>query len=105
MARLFSQIATFYIIGIVLSLTQNSLSQRQNIDPETKRKIDDFIQNLYLPASRTSTLGLAIVQNDGEVLYTNGYGYADQDKMILNGNETQFLIGSTTKVFHILTLY
>ncbi|CAL8138663.1 unnamed protein product [Orchesella dallaii] len=95
----YSQLVKFSIIGIILSISRNSFSQGQNIDPEIQTKIDDFIQNLYLPATKTSTLGLSIVQNDGEVLYSTGFGYADQDKMIPNGNNTQFLIGSTTKSF------
>ncbi|CAL8109668.1 unnamed protein product [Orchesella dallaii] len=96
-----TEIASLFIIGIVffLSHTQTSLSQGQNIDPEIRSKIDDFIQNTYLPATNTSTLGLAIIQNDGELLYSTGFGYADQEKMIPNGNETQFLIGSITKSF------
>jgi len=99
-ASLFSRhlIVSIYFIGVVLSLVQNSVSQGRNIDPETRRKIDDFIQNVYLPASKISNLGLAVVQNDGEILYTTGFGYADQEKMIPNGNNTQFLIGSVTKV-------
>ncbi|CAL8109663.1 unnamed protein product [Orchesella dallaii] len=99
MSPFFSQLVSFCIIGIILSLSRNSFSQGQNIDPEIRSKIDDFIQNIYLPATKTSALGLSIVQNDGEVLYSTGFGYADQEKMILNGNDTQFLIGSTTKSF------
>ncbi|ODM91081.1 Gigasin-6 [Orchesella cincta] len=63
MATTFQQTATLFIIGAILSLTQG-----QNIDPEIQEKIDDYIQNFYLPATQTSTLGLSIVQNDGEVL-------------------------------------
>ncbi|CAL8109666.1 unnamed protein product [Orchesella dallaii] len=99
MSPFFPQLVSFCIIGIILSLSRNSFSQGQNIDPEIRAKIDDFIQNIYLPATKTSALGLSIVQNDGEVLYSTGFGYADQEKMILNGNDTQFLIGSTTKSF------
>ncbi|ODN01541.1 Esterase EstB [Orchesella cincta] len=99
MARIILQILSFCVLGLLLSLPQLSVSQNQNIDPAIQGKIHDFIQNVYLPATKTSTLGLSIVKNDGEVLYSTGYGYADQEIFIPNGNQTQFLIGSTTKSF------
>ncbi|ODN01571.1 Protein flp [Orchesella cincta] len=86
-------------MGIILTLPQNSHTQGQNIDPEIRSRIENFIRNVYLPATKTSSLGLSIVQKDGEVLYSTGYGYADQEKSIPNGNQTQFLIGSITKSF------
>lgn len=68
----------------------------RNIDPTVKEKIDDFITNVFLPYSGVSGLGLSVVQNDGELQYATGYGLAD--KKTRNGNNTQFLLGSVTKV-------
>ncbi|CAL8109662.1 unnamed protein product [Orchesella dallaii] len=70
----------------------------QNItDLEIQKKIEDFINNVYLPQSKVTGFGLSVVQNNGEVVYGTGFGFADQEKGIPNGNQTQFLIGSVTK--------
>ncbi|CAL8109665.1 unnamed protein product [Orchesella dallaii] len=70
----------------------------QNItDLEIQKKIEDFINNVYLPESKVTGFGLSIIQNNGEVVYGTGFGFADQEKGIPNGNQTQFLIASVTK--------
>lgn len=75
----------------------------QGIDPEKVAKIEEFIKSVYLPNAGVSTLGLTIVRTgDQQVLYTSGYGLANQDEQITNGNDTQFLIGSITKVRLVL---
>lgn len=89
------------IVGIVLfgSLPSSlGFGNIRNIDPVIKQKIDDFIEQVYFPVAEISSLALAIVKDDGELLYTTGFGYADQEKRIPNGNQTQFCIGSITKV-------
>lgn len=93
-----------FVTIILLSSTSISLSQKRQIDPEVERKINDFINNVYLPSAKVSTLALTIVQNDGQVLYTNGYGWANEEKKIRNTNETLFIIGSVTKSVTALTL-
>lgn len=87
------------LLGLILGtcFVHSSFTQR-NIDPEIQKQIDDFINDVYLPYSQISSMGLTIVKDDGQLLYTTGYGFADHEKGIPNGNQTQFLIGSTTKV-------
>lgn len=82
--------------GIVLFLTLGA--HAGSLDPEIIKFIDETITEAYFPRAKISKMGLTIVQNDGEILYTTGYGYANEEKGILNGNNTQFLIGSVTKV-------
>lgn len=89
------------VVGLaLLSLCpQSSLSQNR-IDPETQKKIDDYIQGTWLP-NKDLGLILTVVRDNGELLYTTGYGMADIEKQIPNDNRTQFMIGSITKVrFH-----
>ncbi|CAL8109669.1 unnamed protein product [Orchesella dallaii] len=81
------------VVGVII--IDSSRSQT-----DIKEKIHDFIENVYLPASNITALGLSVVQitgNEGELVYSTGYGYADLEKLIPNGNETQFLVGSITK--------
>lgn len=75
-----------------------SASAARKVTPVLEYQIDNYIRQVYLPEAHVSSLGIAIVSNDGGVLYTNGYGWANQEKFISNTNETQFNLGSSTKV-------
>lgn len=83
------------LFSIALCAGQGSIRQ---IDPEIQKEIDDFMNDVYFPLSNVTKLGLAIVQNNGQVLYTTGYGLADEEKGVPNTNQTQFLVASITKV-------
>lgn len=89
-------------LGLILGICylQISVAQR-SIDLSIQHQIDDFVTNIYLPYSNISSMGLIIVKDNGTILYTTGYGFADHAKGIANGNQTQFLIGSVTKVILI----
>lgn len=89
---------------IIFRYFQGSNSQKRQLDPIIEGKINEYIHNVYLPAANVSTLSLAIVQNDGEVLYTNGYGWANEERQIPNSNETQFMIASISKSFTAVAL-
>ncbi len=89
------------LLGLILGCFVHSSLAQRNIDPEIQKQIDDFINDVYLPSSQISSMGLTIVKDDGQLLYTTGYGFSDHEKGIPNGNQTQFLIGSTTKVILI----
>lgn len=75
-----------------------------SIDGVLQKRIDTFVENIYLPQMGVSGCALALVQNDGEILYTTGYGYADHSQKIPNGNKTQFLVASISKVQYFVTL-
>jgi len=83
------------ILGIFTAVCiSNAVSQ---LDPSIKQEIDDLIQDEYFTKGRISAIGLAIVK-DGEVLYTNGYGYRDRENSIPADSSTLFFIGSISKV-------
>jgi len=73
------------------------------LEPGVQQKIDELIQDEYFTKGKISALGLAIVK-DGEVLYTNGYGYRDIENSIPADSSTLFYIGSISKV-KITTAY
>ena len=53
-----------------------------NIDPEKKEKIDNFVNSLLLNCNKHSNvvgINLAIVY-EGEILYTTGYGVKNLGK-------------------------
>lgn len=87
----------YYLINYSRS-TPVDLVKPRLIDSLLQERIDKFVENVYLPTIGVTGGVLAIVQNDGDFLYTKGYGYADHERGIPNGNETQFLLGSVSKV-------
>lgn len=48
--------------------------------------------------------GSILVEKDGEILLSNGYGYADREKKIPNTPDTVFTFGSITKQFTAATI-
>lgn len=97
--------AKFYnFLVLLFGLVPGSISHTRQLDPEIEEKINTYIHNVYLPAAGVSTLALTIVQNDGETLYTNGYGWANEEKQIPNTNDTLFIIASCSKSFTAVAL-
>lgn len=82
---------------LILCCAVCSINSQHQIDPEVEKKINEFIENVYFPESNITSLVLTIVRGD-DIFYTNGYGLADIEKEIPNGNETQYNIGSISKV-------
>ena len=48
--------------------------------------------------------GAVLVAKQGQIIHSGAYGFADENKRLLNQLDTQFLIGSTTKSFTAVTL-
>lgn len=92
----------FLCFLFVLCTFSQAQEEERIIDPEIQKEIDDFIQNVYLPSAGVSSLALTITNNASEIVYTTGYGLANQEKGIPAGNSTQFLIASITKVLNLI---
>lgn len=89
------------ILGFCLLQISLQIQAQQSTNLTVQQQINDFVNSVYLPYSNISSMGLTIVKDNGTVLYSTGYGFADRVKGIANGNQTQFLIGSVTKVISI----
>lgn len=96
----FPQFLIIAVLFIAFCCFHWASPQGNRIDPELQKKIDDYINDVFLPSNNISGLGLTIVQNneDDQVIYSTGFGMADIEKQIPNRNTTQFLIASVTKV-------
>ena len=69
-------------IVLCLIILLSSVSGIDNIDPEKKEKIDNFVNSLLLDCDKHQNvvgLNLAIVY-EGEILYTTGYGVKNLGK-------------------------
>jgi len=84
----------FMLVAILLIPSSSVVAQ---LDPAIQKAIDDVIQDEYFVKGRTPAVGLSIVK-DGEVVYTNGYGFRDVENSIPADPSTLFYIGSISKV-------
>lgn len=75
--------------------------QDRNITADIQTKIDNYIRDTYLASANATNMVVAIVRNNGEMLYTAGFGFADQERNISMSNDTQISIGSVTKVINL----
>jgi CubicO group peptidase (beta-lactamase class C family) len=85
------------LLLICLALSSVFGLSSSQLDPSTQKEIDDLIQNEMFTKGKTSAAGLAIVQ-DGQVLYTQGYGQRDIENSIVADSSSLFYIGSMSKV-------
>lgn len=91
------------LLILVLFTYLNTLSQQYNkISERTKKRIDSTYTAL-IKKHNVIGLSLAIVDN-GEIVYSNGYGFADREKKIAATDKTIYRIWSCTKSFTSLSL-
>lgn len=72
------------------------------IDSTVKKKIDSTY-NALIKESKVKGLSLAIVEN-GEIVYAQGYGFADLENKIPATSTSIYRIGSITKSFTALSI-
>lgn len=61
-------------------------------------RIDSLVQDEFMEHNRIPGVGLAIVEDAGDLVYAKGYGYADLERNITADENTKFCIASITKV-------
>jgi CubicO group peptidase (beta-lactamase class C family) len=81
----------FFTILFIAVLTSSSLNAQTKIE-----KIDSLLNDYY---NKGIFNGSVIVSENGIVIYTNGFGYANFEWNIQNKSDTKFKIGSCTKQF------
>ncbi|MFO7661097.1 MAG: serine hydrolase domain-containing protein [Chloroflexota bacterium] len=68
---------------------------------DVAERIDTFISD---QAAANRFTGAVLVARDGEVIFTKGYGLADQEEQIPNTPQTRFRIASLTKAFTAMAI-
>ena len=87
-------LACLVIFGFLSGCVQNN--QRATPDPMIIIQIDDLI-NGYTEDGEFS--GSVLIAEKGSILINQGYGFADFEHKIPNTPQTQFSMGSVTKLF------
>jgi CubicO group peptidase (beta-lactamase class C family) len=68
---------------------------------ETTSRIDKL---LTLHTDRETFIGAVLVARNGEILLSQGYGWADRDNHIANTPQTRYRLGSITKQFTAMAI-
>ena len=88
--KLFNLSLFFFLFSLNISAQTHQLSIKE------KEKIDNLFKKWDKPNSPGASIG--IVQN-GEMLYSKGYGMANLEHNVLNSPQTAFNVASNTKQF------
>lgn len=86
----------FFVIFLFFLSMQTANSQIDSLlSIECKRKIDSTYAAL-IEKNKVVGASIALVK-DGKIIYTNGFGYQDREKLIKANENTIYRIGSCTK--------
>jgi len=84
-------------MSISIPLCVLFLQANAQISPDVKFQVDKLITE-FMKVNKVPGLGLSIVKNHSEIVYTRGYGFADIEKGIPTDSATIFAIASVSKV-------
>jgi len=76
-------------------------SDKKLTEKETLDKIEKYLKEL---SKKDEFAGSVIVAKDGKPIFSNAYGYADQESKRKNNLETKFNLGSINKLFTMLAI-
>ncbi len=83
------------ILGI-MAHGQDSRSTKSNTNDVLAHKIDALIRPI---ANSNNFSGIVLVKQNGDIILSNSYGYADRENQIKNTEASQFFIGSISAMF------
>ncbi len=83
------------LLSALLTLALTSVRAQQTLSPELRVRIDAAAQN-FLSTSSAPGVSIAIVQN-GQLVYANGYGFADLENSVPATAETRYRLASVSK--------
>ncbi|MFD2525028.1 serine hydrolase domain-containing protein [Flavihumibacter stibioxidans] len=90
-------LTALFVLQCTLNNSLTVLSQQHPDDDYLKRGIDSFIvhkmETFQIPGASVAIL------KHGQIIYTNGYGFANLELRVPAKPETSYLIGSVTKTF------
>jgi hypothetical protein len=91
-----------YLTVVFLTILLSHCSTKAEEDPKI-RLVENLIRRKFLPASHVVGLSLSIVKDNGERVFSAGYGYKDLEKKERTGADTLFAIASISKVIIIIS--
>ena len=109
LAHVFRIVATTLLVGLLGTGTAHADAPARIPAPSEKStdaRVAQFRQQLEADRTRMKIPGVsALIRADGDVLWTEGFGYADLEQRVRATSDTLYQIASVTKTFTaILTL-
>jgi CubicO group peptidase (beta-lactamase class C family) len=92
---------TFILISIILLVSGISNSTAKNVSNDKQEKLSQYVQSFYKQGTFN---GSVLIAEKGEVLLSEGYGYANLEWSVENTSSTKFILASITKVFTATTV-
>jgi CubicO group peptidase (beta-lactamase class C family) len=83
------------LLSALLALALTPARAQQTLAPDLRARVDSTAQN-FLTTSGAPGLSIAIVQN-GQLVYANGYGFADLENSVPATSETRYRLASVSK--------
>ncbi len=90
-------------VGSALLFSTLAKAQEYNKIKERTKQVLDSTYNALIKKYKVVGMSIAIVDN-GEIVYSAGYGFADRENKIAANGKTIYRIGSCTKSFTSLSL-
>ncbi len=90
-------------LALLFIITSTARSQSSGNISERCKQVIDSTYTALIKKYKVVGASIAIVDK-GQIVYSNGYGYADREKKILAGNKTIYRIGSCSKSFTSLSI-
>lgn len=81
------------LVGVLTIRFGDCLTSEQELE------IDSLVRDVFMAESEIPGVGVTIVENFGESIFSRGYGYSDKERNVTANENTKFCIASITKVF------
>jgi CubicO group peptidase (beta-lactamase class C family) len=97
-----ARMLAFLFLGLLLLLPACTRQPGSfSLDPDRVAQLDEILNRM---AADEAFSGSVLIAQDGEVLFSRGYGSANRELGISNTPQTKFFIGSVTKQFTAMAI-
>jgi CubicO group peptidase (beta-lactamase class C family) len=93
--RFYSFLLTFLLFSFIQIASAQSAKKGETVWGATGATLDDYLKRV----EAFGFSGALLVEKDGEIILSKGYGWADRAKNVKNTTDTPFMIASITKQF------
>lgn len=93
--RFYSFLLVFFLFSFIQIVPAQNTKNGETVQGATGATLDDYLRR----AEAFGFSGALLVEKDGKIILSKGYGWADRAKNIKNTPDTPFMIASVSKQF------
>jgi CubicO group peptidase (beta-lactamase class C family) len=93
--RFYSFLLIFFLFSFIQIASAQSAKKGETVQSATGATLDDYLKRV----EAFGFSGALLVEKDGKIILSKGYGWADRAKNVKNTTDTPFLIASVSKQF------